>query len=101
MLLTTHIPNVDSNDVVDLVDYHVITLPQFEYIVDKIGRKGNFGGWLSVRMKLGEHPFICLGQYEAIFKQYIFINKICTHKGKCKLVIKYEGYGIMILAFQS
>ena len=52
-------------------------------------------------MKLGERPVICLGKYEAIFKQYIFINKICTNKGKCKLVIKYEGYGIMILAFQS
>ena len=94
-------PNDDSNYVVDLAQYHVDTLPQLQDIVDKSGKKGNFGGWLSVRMNLGERPVICLGQYEAIFKQYIFINKICTHKGKCKLVIKYEGYGIMILAFQS
>ena len=76
-------------------------LPLFQYVVDKSGDKGKFGVWLRVRKKLVERPFICLGQYEAIFKQYIFINKICTRKGKFKLVIKYEGYGIMILAFQS
>ena len=51
-------------------------------------------------MKLGERPVICLGQYEAIFKQYIFTKKMWTHKGKCRLVPKDEGYGIMILAFQ-
>ena len=48
VLITTHIPNEESNDVVDLLDYPVNTLPQFQYTVDKIGKKVNFGGWLSV-----------------------------------------------------
>ena len=89
ILLTTHIPNDESNDIVDLVEYHFNMLPQFQYIVDKIGERRNFGGWLSVRMNLGERPVICLGQHEAIFKQYIFTKKMCTHKGKCWLVPKY------------
>ena len=62
MLLTTHISNDDFNDVVDLVEYNFNMLPQFQDIVDRIGEKGNFGSWLSVRMKLGERPVICLGQ---------------------------------------
>ena len=75
-------------------------IPQFQDIVDKSGKKGNFGGWLSVRMNLGERPVICLGQYEAIFKKYIFTKKMWTHKGKCFPVTKEKVYGIMILSFQ-
>ena len=44
--------NYISNDVVDLVEYRVDTPPQFQYIVDKIGNKLKFGGWLSVNMNL-------------------------------------------------
>ena len=51
-------PNDDSNYVVDFVNYHVNTLPKFQDILDKVDKKGNFGGWLSVRMKLGERPVI-------------------------------------------
>ena len=51
-------PNDNFNHVVDFVKYHVNTLSQFQDILDKIGEKGNFGGWLSVRMKLGELPVI-------------------------------------------
>ena len=51
-------------------------------------------------MNLVERPVISLGQYEAVFKHYIFIKKMWTHKGKCQIVPKEEGYGIMILAFQ-
>ena len=52
-------------------------------------------------MKLGERPVICLGQVEAIVKQYISTKKIWTQKGKCWIVPKDEGYGIMISTFQS
>ena len=51
-------------------------------------------------MNLGEPPFICLGQYKAIFKQYIFTKNMWTHKDEFKIVPKDEVYGIMILAFQ-
>ena len=52
-------------------------------------------------MKLGECPVVCLGKEQTIFKQYIFAKKMWTNKGKCRLVPKDEGYGIMISAFQS
>ena len=100
MMLTTHIPNDYSNDVVDLLDYNVVTLPQFQDIVDKIGKKGKFGDWLSARMKLGERPVIFLGQDEAIFKQYIFTKNMWNHKGIFWIVPKDQGYGIMVSAFQ-
>ena len=54
-----------------MVEYHVDTLPQFQYIVDKIGDKKKFGGWLNVKMYLGELSVIYLGQYDAILRQYI------------------------------
>ena len=75
-------------------------LPQFQYILDKIGENGKFGGWLRARMKLGEPQVIILGQDEEIFKHYLFFNNMWTHKGKHRLVPKYEGYGVMILVFQ-
>ena len=100
-MLTTHIPNDDSNGVVDLVEYHFNPLPQFQDIVDKIGEKGNFVGWLRISMKLGESPVICLGQYDEIFKHYIFAKKMWTHRGKFWLVPKDGGCGIMIQDFQS
>ena len=84
-----------------MVEYHVDTLPQFQDIVDKSGETRNFGGSLSVRIKLGERLVICLGQYEAIFKHYIFTNKMWNKKGKFWLVPKNEVCGIMVLAFQS
>ena len=83
-----------------MVEYHVDTLPQFQYIVDESGEKGKFGGWLRIRMNLVEHPVIFLVQDEAIFKQYIFTNKLQTYKVKCWPVPKDKGYGIVIPAFQ-
>ena len=50
-------------------------------------------------MKMVERPVIFLGQDESILKQYIFTNKLWAYKVKCHLVPKYEGYGVMILAF--
>ena len=84
-----------------MIDYNIDTIPQFQYIVVKSGEKVEFKGWMSIRMKPGEYQVICLVQYEAIFKQYIFTKKLCTYKGKCRPVTKYKGYGIIISAFQS
>ena len=97
----TQSPNYKSNYVVDLVQYHVNTLPYFQDILEKSGEKVNFRGWLSIRMKLAERPVICLGQDESIFKQYIFTKNMWYHKGKFRLVTKDEGYVIMISALQS
>ena len=94
-------PNDDSDDVVDMVEYHVDTLPAFQDIIDASGEKGKYGGWLSVRMQPGERPVICLGQDEAIFKQYIFTKMKWTYRGERRLHPKDEGYGVMISAFES
>ena len=83
-----------------MVEYHVHRLLQLHDIVYKSGEKGHFVGWFSISMKLVEGPVICLGQYEAIFKQYIFTKKMWTHKGKCQLFPKDEGYGIIIFDFR-
>ena len=76
-------------------------LPQFQDILDKSVEKGIFGGWLSISMNTEERPVMCLGQYEAIFKNNIFTRKMWNHKVKCLIVPKDEGYGIIISAFQS
>ena len=52
-------------------------------------------------MNLVEFQVIFLGQYEEIFKNYIFTKKLWTYKGKWWVVLKDEGYGIIILALQS
>ena len=75
-------------------------MPQFQDIVYENGKKVKFGGWLNVRMKLVEHSVISLGQYKSIFKHYLFTKKMWTHKGKLRIVPEYDGYSVMILAFQ-
>ena len=94
-------PNDNSNDGIDMVEYHVGTLPQFQDIAYKSGEKGNFGCLLSVRMNLEEFLVICLGQDEVILKHYIFIKNMWTHKGKFWIFPKDRGCGIIILNFQS
>ena len=76
-----------------MVEYHVDMLPQFQDIVDKSGEKGNFGGWLSVRMNMGELPVVCLGKQEEIFKHYIFTKNMCTNKGTFQIVPNDDEYG--------
>ena len=93
--------NAESNGVIDIVEYHVNPLPQFQDIVDKSGEKGNVGGWLSIRMNLGKRPFVCLGQDKALFRQYIFTKQLWTYKFKCWIDQKDKGYGNIISAFQS
>ena len=60
--------NDDSNDAVYMVYYHVDTLTQFQYMLEESGDRGNFGGWLGIRINMGERPVIFLGQYAEIFK---------------------------------
>ena len=81
-----------------MVEYHVITLPQFQDIVDKSDRKEEFGGCLSVRMNLGERPISCLDQNEVIFKHCIFTKKMWNHKGKFCIVLNYEECDVVIIA---
>ena len=83
-----------------MVDYHFETLPQFQDSVYESVDKVKFVFFFSISMNLVEHPVICLGQYEAIFKHYIFTNKMWTNKAKCRIVPKDEIYVIVILAFQ-
>ena len=64
-------PNIYSNAVAEIVEYHINTLPILQYIIGDSGPKGKYGCWLIVWMNKGEHPVLCMGQYEAIFKQYI------------------------------
>ena len=46
-------PNDNFNHVVDFVKYHVNTLSQFQDILDKIGEKVKFGGWLRISTNMG------------------------------------------------
>ena len=66
----------------------------------KSEKRGELGFRLSIRMYLVEFPFICLGQDETIFKQYIFTKNMWTCKGICWLVPKDEGFITMISTFQ-
>ena len=56
---------------------------------------------MSVQMNEGERLVICMGQDEAIFKQYIFPNEVWKYNGYHRLIPKDEGCGIMISEFQS
>ena len=77
-----------------MAEYHVDMLPQFKDIVYESGKKGNFGGWFSVRMKLVERPVICLGQDKATFKHYIFANKKWDHIVNLNFGLKYKEYDV-------
>ena len=71
-----------------MVEYHVDTIPQFLDIADKSVKKGKFGGCLGARINIEERPVNIFGHYEAIFKQFIFTEKICDHKGKFQHILK-------------
>ena len=45
-------------------------------IVQKMTRKLELGGNLSVRMHVGTKPIVILGHDKCIFKQYQFTNKL-------------------------
>lgn len=90
-----------TNEGIEMVEYHVDTLPKFQDIIDASGERGKYGGWLSVRMETGERPVVCIGQDEAIFKQYIFTAKVWQYEGRKRLLPKDEGMGVMVSAFQS
>ena len=91
----------NTSAAIGTVEYHVNRLAQFQNIIDKSGEKWNFEGCLSVSMKLGERPVICLGQDEAIIKQYIVTNNMWNHRGKIWIVPSEKKYAIMILTFHS
>lgn len=79
----------------DMYKFHVDDSDKFEV-------KNKLGGDLSVRMLPCEKPVIMLGQDECIFKQNSYLNRQWVlPDGTKALVLKSDGYGIMISAFQS
>ena len=65
-----------------MIEYHVDMLPQFQYILDKNGKIGKFGGWLRVSTTLVENPVIFLGQDKEIFKHNIITRKMLNQNVK-------------------
>ena len=76
-----------------LTHYHSLNIFQMKVVKREILDVG----WSSGRSLQNVQSF--LGQYESIFKQYIFIKKMWNHKVKCRIFPKNEGYGIIISAF--
>ena len=59
-----------------------------------------FGGNLSVRKPIGSTTVMYVGQDEAIFKQFLFSNKMWVGpSGQRPLLPKDEGSGTMVSAF--
>ena len=81
-----------------MAKFHVDASAKIVEIANKI----KLGGYLSVRMAVGLRPIITLGHDECIFKQYQFTNKSWVgNDGGRPIILKDEGAGIMISAFQS
>ena len=78
-------PNIYSNAVVKMVEYHIDTLPIFQDIIDTSWLKVKYGGWMSVQMNEGERLVICMGQDEAI---WFFSRRRCvnTMESVCSLI---------------
>ena len=64
------------NNVIKMLGYHINTLTIFQYILDAIGSKGKYGGWMIVRINKGKIPVICMVQDESILKN-IFSQRRC------------------------
>ena len=81
-----------------MVEYHVDACNMFsEQLKEK-----EFGSNLSVRFPREEKLLIISSHDECIFKQYALTKKAwAAPNGQHVLVLKDEGQGIMISAFQS
>ena len=88
-----------DNSGVDMVEYHVDSCETFQ---ERMNKDTIFGGNLSVRMKKDEKPLIIFGHDECIFKQYLLTKRAWTAPGgETVLVLKDDGQGVMISAFQA
>jgi hypothetical protein len=87
-----------ASDGVSMVEYHIDTSYAFEERLMILP----FGGNLSVRKSIDSKTVIFLGQDDAIFKQFLFLYKMCVGpNGERALLPKDEGTGLMILTFIS
>ena len=89
------------NTVDKMLEYHINTLPIFQDILDAIGSKGKYGGWIIVRINKGKLPVICMVQDEYILKIYIFPKKVWKYNGEHHHIPKDKEYGVMIYIFKS
>ena len=67
-----------------------------------MNEKTEFGGRLSVRKEQELKPLFIFGHDECIFKQFTLTKKAWVGpNGETAVVLKDEGMGVMISAFQS
>ena len=88
---------IAENDGAAMVEYHIDASYKF---VERLASLP-FGGNLSVRKPVDSKTVIFVGQDEAIFKQFLFLNKMCWvgPSGERSLLPKDEGTGTMISTF--
>ena len=101
-----HVPvNCGYNFVLDdeegtrnMVEYHIDTSHTFDNRLSTL----RFGRNLSVRKPIDSKTVIYVGQDEAIFKQFLFPNKMWVGpSGQRPLLPKDDGAGTMVSAFVS
>ena len=96
-----HVPtncgyNYVDDDGTDMVEYHVDSSYKFH---DRLSTL-QFGGNLSIRKPIASKAVMYVGQDEAIFKQFLFSNKMWVGpRGQRPLLPKDEGSGTMVSAF--
>jgi hypothetical protein len=97
-----HVPtncgyNYVNDDGTDMIEYHVNSSYRFQKILSTF----RFGGNLSIRKPIGSKVVMCVGQDEAIFKKFLFSNKMMWNgpSGQRPLLSKDKGSGTMVPAF--
>jgi hypothetical protein len=82
--------NYTTADDVRMLEYHLDTHKAFGDFVSANNKQ--YGGDLSVRLRMGERPVLLVGQDESTFHQYIFSKKQWRGpNGKAFLLPKSEG----------
>jgi hypothetical protein len=93
--------DIKNDDGLEMVELHLDELPE-SGLLTRINNECQFGGNLSVRRGLEERPIFSFGQDECIFCQFIFTGSARTGpKGEQGIILKDEGNGLIISAFQS
>jgi hypothetical protein len=92
--------NYITADDVRMREYHLDTHKAFGDFASANNKQ--YGGDLSVRLRIGEHPVLLVGQDESIFHQYIFSKKQWRGpNGKAFLMPKSEGEMYMASGFTA
>jgi len=96
VLLQVGCEYVNKETDVEMVEYHVDTIPEFQTRMENV----KFGGNLSVRIPPGVKPIIIIGQDEVIFKQYLFRMRRWQHGQTRAAMPKDDGAGVMVSGFK-